>query len=115
MKYFQNIFARRSILAIGMAVSLCLWYAGCSKSADPISPPTTPADLVLQSRAVTTAETFTATNSITVGPSFTVANGGSATFVTRSGLFYFRPGFTIVGGGRLMTIKNPGLAKIPTN
>ena len=99
-------------LFLAALIAICLLYAGC-KSDSPVTgpPPGTPAGLVLQSRTVNAAETFTATNSITAGPSFTIANTGAATFVTRNGLFYFRPGFAVAGGGSLRTVRNPSLAK----
>ena len=105
-------------LAFLVAAPICFLCWGCSSDNGPTgggNPPGTPADLVLQNSTLTAAATYTATNSITAGPNFTIANGGAATFVTRNGLFYFRPGFTIVAGGSLKTIKNPSLAKIRAN
>lgn len=62
-----------------------------------------PANLVLQDTTIATTATFTATNSITAGPNFTIAGSGDVTFVT-AGTIYFRPGIVIVQGGSFRAI-----------
>ena len=55
-------------------------------------------DLVLQDTTITTTVTFTAINSITTGPNFTIANSGDVTFI--SGNFItLNPGSTVISGG----------------
>jgi len=62
-------------------------------------------DLVLQDTTIAEAATFTAGNSITAGPNFTIAGSGDATFIT-GGSIYLNPGIVIVQGGRLQTIND---------
>jgi hypothetical protein len=64
-----------------------------------------PANLVLQDTTIATVATFTATNSITAGPNFTIAGTGDATFVT-GGSIYLRTGVVIIQGGALRTIQD---------
>ena len=55
-------------------------------------------NLVLQDTTITTTATFTAINSITTGPNFTIANSGDVTFI--SGNFItLNPGSTVILGG----------------
>jgi len=70
-----------------------------------------PANLVLQDTTIATVATFTATNSITAGPNFTIAGTGDATFVT-GGSIYFRPGIVIVQGGRFRAIGDSTLVDV---
>jgi hypothetical protein len=57
-----------------------------------------PLNLVLQDMTITTTETFTAINSITAGPNFTIANSGDVTFI--SGNFItLNSGFSVILGG----------------
>jgi hypothetical protein len=70
-----------------------------------------PANLVLQDMTITTVAMFTATNSITAGPNFTIAGTGNATFVT-GGSIYFRPGIVIVQGGRFRAIGDTTLVDV---
>lgn len=70
-----------------------------------------PANLVLQDTTIATAATFTAGNSITAGPNFTIASSGDATFVT-GGNIYFRPEIVIIQGGMLQTISDSTLVNI---
>jgi hypothetical protein len=72
-----------------------------------------PANLVLQDTTIATAATFTATNSITAGPNFTISSSGNATFVTGR-FIYFRPGIVIIQGGKLKTITDSTLVNIKT-
>lgn len=79
-----------------------------------------PANLVLQDTTIAGVATFTATNSITAGPNFTIASTGNATFVT-GGFIYLRPGVVVIQGGTLRTIRDsitvdvqPPDAPIPT-
>jgi hypothetical protein len=64
-----------------------------------------PANLILQDTTIATVATFTATNSITAGPNFTIAGTGNAAFVT-GGFIYLRSGVVIVQGGALRTIRD---------
>lgn len=62
-------------------------------------------DLVLQDTTITGVTTFTAINSITVGPNVTIATSAKASFVTGN-LIHFKPGFSVIKGGRLNVIKD---------
>lgn len=55
-------------------------------------------DLVLQDTTITTTTTFTAQNSITAGPDFTISNTGNVTF-TSGAYITLDPGFTVITGG----------------
>lgn len=55
-------------------------------------------DIVLKDTSITTTATFTATNSITSGPNFTVANGGNVTFLSGN-VITLNPGTTVKVGG----------------
>lgn len=70
-----------------------------------------PADLVLQDTTITTVAMFTATNSITAGPNFTIAGSGDVTFVT-AGTIYLRPGIVIVQGGSFRAIGDSTLLDV---
>ncbi|NIT60960.1 MAG: T9SS type A sorting domain-containing protein [Aliifodinibius sp.] len=70
-----------------------------------------PANLVLQDTTIATTATFTASNSITAGPNFTIASSGDATFVT-GGNIYFRPEILIIQSGMLKTISDSTLVNI---
>jgi hypothetical protein len=60
-------------------------------------------DLVLENMTVSTTERYTASNSITAGPNFTVTNTGEATL--ESGNFItFKPRFLVIGGGQLYAL-----------
>lgn len=72
-----------------------------------------PANLVLQDTTIASAATFTATNSITAGPNFTIAGTGDATFIT-SGYIYLRPGIVIIQGGKLRTIRDSTIVNVRT-
>lgn len=62
---------------------------------------------------IATAAIFTARNSITAGPNFTIAGTGDATFVT-GGYIYFRPGLVIIQGGKFQTVNDPTLLDVRT-
>jgi hypothetical protein len=64
-----------------------------------------PANLVLQDTTIATAATFTALNSITAGPNFTIAGNGDVTFHT-NGRIYLRPGIVIIQGGRFRATRD---------
>ena len=73
---------------------------------------TQPANLVLQDTTIASAATFTAVNSITAGPNFTLAGSGDVTFTTE-GDIYFRPRIIIIGGGRFQAISETTLVDVP--
>lgn len=70
-----------------------------------------PANLVLQDTTITTAATFAASNSITAGPNFTIADSGDVTFHT-NGHIYLRPGIVIVQGGRFRSTRDSALVGV---
>lgn len=65
-------------------------------------------DLVLQNEVVSSRQTYSASHSITAGPSFVIAASGDVTFVTKTA--YLRDGFSIVKGGQFHVL----IEKIPT-
>lgn len=62
-------------------------------------------DLVLQEMTINTTEIYSATNSITTGPHFTVTPTGDVTLATQ-GNIYMRSGTVVVGGGKLMAVND---------
>ena len=66
-----------------------------------------PVDLVLQDTTITTTATFTAINSITAGPNFTIANSGNVTFISGN-YITLNPGCTVILGGLFQAF--PGAA-----
>lgn len=62
-----------------------------------------PSDLVLQDTTVTTEIVFTATQTITAGPNFSISDSGDVTFVSGD-YVYLRPGFTVLNGGQFKAI-----------
>ena len=67
-------------------------------------------DAVLTSYTVTGTELFQAATSITAGPSFTVANGGDATFRAGSHIV-LRNGFEVAVGGAFAAEISPGVCE----
>ena len=67
-------------------------------------------DAVLTSHTVTATELFQAATSITAGPSFTIANGGDATFRAGSHIV-LRNGFEVAVGGAFAAEIAPGVCE----
>jgi len=61
-----------------------------------------PMDLVLQNTIITTTSVFTATNSITAGPNFTIASSGDATLSAPA--VALKGGLFIIRGGKLKVV-----------
>jgi hypothetical protein len=61
-------------------------------------------DLVLQDMSLSTAQTFSASNSITVGPNFTITNSGNATLISKT--ITMNPGCLILKGGKMKIISS---------
>ncbi len=74
-KFIQNIHQRRLLQALLKHLPGIILLIGCIRVPFANAKPT---DLVLQNTTVTTARTFTDTNSITAGPDFTVTATGYA-------------------------------------
>ena len=68
-----------------------------------------PENLTLENMSIGYDTVFTATNSITAGPSFTVENTGDVTFRTGN-VITLKPGFTATAGSEFRAYIDPGLA-----
>jgi len=64
-------------------------------------------DLVLENITVNTSETYSASNSITAGPSFTISGTGQVTFKSGN-LIILKPGFVVIAGGEFYGLTNVG-------
>ena len=61
-------------------------------------------DLVLTNKIISTTESFSATNSITAGPNFTITDSGNVTLISPA--VAIKPDFFIVKGGELQVISD---------
>lgn len=64
--------------------------------------------LTLQDTIIFSDASFTSYNSITAGPNLLISAIGDLTLNTRENI-YFKPGVTIVGGGKLQTINDSSI------
>lgn len=64
-------------------------------------------DLVLENITVNTSETYSASNSITAGPGFTISGTGQVTFKSGN-LITLKPGFVVIAGGEFYGLTNVG-------
>ena len=70
-------------------------------------------DLVLQDTTITTTATFSASNSITAGPNFTIASTGDVTLIAAA--VALKPRFFIIKGGKLQVVSEVIAVNIKTD
>lgn len=98
-KYFQNIniIFLKTITQIFILFILLLPHLNAQ-------------DLILQDQTISTTENYSADNSITAGPNFTITSSGDVTL--NAPLVILKPHLFVITGGKLQIVSQPNAIKI---